>query len=277
MKNTVLFTQCYVRELDFIKKLYGSIATYEPNIDFKVILIDKYEHISASSSYSFEILPIENLKIAAFAQLAEKYNWKELKDNCKPFVIEKLLLEYQQVIYIAPTSVLHQSLSVLKEALAQHNAFLVPQLLNASKYRKENEALNYGIYHNGLMGFNRSDETSKFLVWWQNHTLMKGFSDPCHGMYMDRLCLELAPVFFKNTVVLKQQGLHIGSWNKGDRELDKEANTLITSNSPLKINYPKTIKPYWGKEAKEYSYNQQIIRRLLMNTISRIDNFFDMF
>lgn len=272
MKNLVLFTQCYTRELAYLSKLHQSICTFEPTVDFKVILIDK---LADTSNYPFEIIPISSMKIAVFEELSKKYNWIELKNNCKPFVIEKLLTQYEQVIYLESTTQLHQPLSVLKESLESKNAFLVPQLLNANQHKKENNALNLGIYHTGLMGFNRSEETVRFLKWWQQHTLHKGFYNPCVGMNTDRLCLELAPIFFKNTAVLKHQGLNLGYWNKDDRKINPTA--IITSNTELKINYNRSPKPAYGLFAKEYSSTQRKLRSVLNFTIRQIDAFFDSF
>ncbi|MFB0908959.1 MAG: hypothetical protein QMB03_11920, partial [Spirosomataceae bacterium] len=199
MNKLLYFTTCYVRDLPYANRLFGSMKKYTSDIDFVVVLIDEEGNIPTNFDYDFRILSMNSINREILTELSNRYNWDELKNNCKPFVFSHLLKEEKQVIYLDCSTVIHQSVDIFDKTLASHNAFVVPQLLFAHQHPKENDALNFGVFHNGCMGFNASETTDKWIEWWQNHTRFKGYFDPCKGMNTDRLCLEFAPIFFKNT------------------------------------------------------------------------------
>lgn len=275
----MIFTTCYVRDLPSVKRLYDSLKKHEPTADFIAVLIDDEQNIPTGFTTNFKILPIQEMEVIVFDELASRYDWNELKNNCKPFIFSSLLKNNEQVVYVDPTTVFHKSPAIFNETLNKNNAFLVPQLLFAHQHPKENDALNYGIYHNGVMGFNRSEITDKWMAWWQNHTRYKGFYDPCVGMNTDRLCLEFAPVFFGKTLVLKHPGVNVGTWNEVERQdwlKGNKKNELISTNySDLSQTKLVKTRPAFGIPLPEYSFAQRTISPLLRSSIQQIDSFFN--
>lgn len=275
MNKLLCFTTCYVKELPYANRLFESLKKYKQNTDFVVVLVDEQSNIPADFNYGYEILPMSEIDNEILTELGSRYNWNELKDNCKPFIFSYLLRKREQVFYVDCTTVFRQDTSVFEETLATYNAFVVPQLLFAHQHPKENEALNLGIYHNGCMGFNASEVTANWMKWWQNHTRYKGYFDPCKGMNTDRLCLEFAPVLFKNTCVLKHPGVNVGNWNLPERKNLNPAELISTNYADLPKSKLLSVSPEYGSVVAELSFAERNISPKLKSVNQKIDDFFN--
>lgn len=287
MKKMLVFTQCYANELPFANLLYQSLKRHNPTLDFKAVMIDAKQE-KWNKDFSFELLWIEDFGISEFQELASKYTWKELKNNCKPFVINRLLKKNSSVLYLDCTTEIFDSLEEIQKIIEEKSFILVPQFVEARPFEGENDALNKGIYHNGLMAFRQCEETEKMLRWWQNHTLTKGFERLCEGMNTDRLSLEFAPIFFENGYILKHKGYNVGNWNESERGFVQNklaTEKLITYNHQTDVLavYPKDgkkfamLRPAFGIPVKTLSRNEQKMVTTLDSILHKIDAFFDRF
>ncbi len=275
MNKLLYFTTCYVRDLTYANRLFESLKKFQHNADFVVVLIDDKANIPSSFICEHELLLMKNIDGEILTELSIRYNWNGLKNNCKPFIFSYLLKENKQVIYLDCSAVFHQSTLIFSETLAQYNAFVVPQIQSTNQHPKENDALNFGIYHTGCIGFNASETTEKWMAWWQNHTRFKGYFDPCKGMNTDRLCLEFAPILFENTHVLKNIGVNVGKWTFGKRKTQQNAE-LITSNcNDLRRSKLLPVVPAYGIAVRELSFAERNIVPILREINQKIDEFFN--
>lgn len=275
MNKILYFTTCYVRELPYVNRLFESFKKYIDNADFVVVLIDEAANIPESFNFDYDIMSMSDIDTEILAELSNRYNWDELKNNCKPFIFSHLLKNNERVAYVDCTTVFHQKTDIFDETLATYNAFVVPQLLFAHQHPKENDALNLGIFHNGCMGFNASEITEKWLVWWQNHSRFKGYFEPCKGMNTDRLSLEFAPIFFENTQVLKHPGVNIGEWNKPERKNIPREEIITTNYADLPKSKLLSVAPEYGISVSELSFSQKYISPILQKAIRGIEDFFN--
>lgn len=278
MNDTLLyFTTCYVRELPYANRLFESFKKHSPDADFMVILIDDKTNIPQNFKVDYKILSMANIDNELLIELGSKYNWNELKNNCKPFIFSYLLKSNKQVVYTDCSTIFHKNPSIFEETLSSSNAFVVPQLSFANQHPKENDALNLGIFHNGCMGFNASDTTDKWMAWWQNHTRHKGFFEPCKGMNTDRLCLEFAPILFENTHVLRNIGVNVGKWTFGKRKKLKKAKLITSNYTNLRKSRLLAVTPKYGISVRELSFSEEHIAPTLRKISQQIDDFFNRF
>lgn len=275
MNKLLYFTTCYVRDLPYANRLFESLKKFQHNADFVVVLIDDKASIPASFICEHELLSMKNIDGEILTDLSNRYNWNELKNNCKPFIFSYLLKENKQVIYLDCPTVFHQKTTIFSETLAQYNAFVVPQIQSPNQHPKENDALNLGIFHNGCIGFNASETTEKWIAWWQNHTRFKGYFDPCNGMNTDRLCLEFAPILFENTHVLKNIGVNVGKWTFGKRTMQKNAELITSNYADLRKSKLLPIVPAYGIAVRELSFSERNIAPVLHKVNQKIDDFFN--
>lgn len=277
MKKILYFTTCYIRELPYVNRLFKSLKNHDENSDFTAVLIDNAATIPEDFEVGYDILSMEDIDMNILTELSNRYNWNELKNNCKPFIFSHLLKENERVAYVDCTTVFHQSPAIFTETLKANNAFIVPQLLFAHQHPKENDALNLGIFHNGCMGFNASETTEEWMLWWQNHTRYKGYYDPCKGMNTDRLCLEFAPILFKDTHVLKHPGINIGNWNVPERKNVNQKDIITTNYADLPKSKLLSVFPEYGIPVSELSFSQKYIVPGLRKINQGIDDFFNQF
>ena len=277
MNKTLYFTTCYVRELPYVNRLFESLSKYESQVGFVAVLIDNTANIPENFNIDYSILPMYDIDAEILTELSSRYNWDELKNNCKPFIFSFLLKNNERVVYLDCTTAFQQKTDIFDGALAKHNAFVVPQLLFAHQHPKENDALNLGIFHNGCMGFNASETTVKWMAWWQKHTRFKGFYDPCKGMNTDRLCLEFAPILFNDTHVLTHPGVNIGKWNIPERKNIKQKDILTTNYADLPQSKLLSVVPEYGIPVPELSFSQKNVVPGLRKINQRIDDFFNQF
>lgn len=277
MNKTLYFTTSYVRELPYVNRLFDSFNKYIRNARFKVILIDNAANIPEEFDFAYEVISMDDINVGMMSELSNRYDWNELKNNCKPFIFSHLLKENEQVVYVDCTTIFHQKTDLFDEVLATHNAFVVPQLLFAHQHPKENDALNLGIFHNGCMGFNSSEITAKWMAWWQNHARFNGYVEPCRGMNTDRLCLEFAPIFFENTHVLKHAGVNVGEWNKPERRKMPREEIISTNYADLPKSKLLSVIPEYGIPVPELSFSQKYISPILQKAVQKIDDFFNQY
>jgi hypothetical protein len=252
-----------------------SLKKHTSDADLIVVLVDEVGNIPDNFEYDFSISSMNDIDSEILAELSNRYNWNELKSNCKPFIFNHLLKENRQVVYVDCSTVIHKFVDIFEETLSSHNAFVVPQLLFAHQHPKENDALNFGVFHNGCMGFNASETTDKWMEWWQNHTRFKGYFDPCKGMNTDRFCLEFSPIFFKNTYVLKHPGVNLGDWNKPERTNISQQEIITTNYTDLPKSKLLPVVPEYGIPIPELSFAQRVISPKLKKVNQGIDDFFN--
>lgn len=271
----MIFTTCYVRELPYVNRLFNSFKKHVDNANFTVVLVDDEANIPKGFVSDYKILSMNDIDAEILKELSNRYNWEELKNNCKPFIFSYLLKSIKQVIYLDCQTVFHQPTAIFSETLAQYNAFVVPQIQSTKQHPKENDALNLGIFHNGCIGFNASETTEKWMAWWQNHTRFKGYFDPCNGMNTDRLCLEFAPILFENTHVLKNIGVNVGKWTFGKRTMQKNAELITSNYADLRKSKLLPVVPAYGIAVRELSFAERNIAPVLHKVNQKIDDFFN--
>jgi hypothetical protein len=225
--------------------LGDSLKTYNPEYNFQIGLVDIEANIPAYINIPYPFTGINSLNINAFDEMCTRYTYEEIIPNCKPFFAEYFLEKTDKLIFLDCTSVIFQSITFFCDLLNYSNIILTPQLLFANKHPNEKLILNSGIYHAGLIGFKKSNETFKFLQWWGKNTSTKGFKDMCKGLNCDQLWLEHVPAMYEDVNILKEVGVNIGYWNLPERNLKE----LKSVSKLYSINYRdrKFPKEYMGK------------------------------
>jgi hypothetical protein len=98
----------------------------------------------------------------------------------------------------------------------------------------ELNVLRTGLYNAGFFGVNRSAETFEFLSWWEERLKHHCFNDAAHGLFVDQLWLDLAPLYFRTTYILYDPGYNLAYWNFSERRLTrKDENFVVNEIHPL--------------------------------------------
>jgi hypothetical protein len=187
-----------------------------------------------------EIIDCESIGFPFFDEMVAVYSVIEFNTAVKPFYLEYLLNRHgkgSKVFYIDPDIVLYAGLEKLSAILDSSHVVLTPMLTvaNATVTTDELVALRHGIYNLGFIGVKYSDETFRFVKWWQERLRKHCIIDKPRGLFVDQKWVDLAPLFFKGIFLFPDPGYNMAWWNFSERKLLKSGNKYYVNNLDHKL------------------------------------------
>jgi len=223
----VVFTLCSANYLAHAKVLGDSLSQSNPDFKFVIGLVDVVpKEINLATWLDYEVLPVTDLGIPGFPEMAEKYEILELNTAVKPFYLEflyQLSPDVEMVMYLDPDILVLGSFDTLIEKLRDKNIAVTPHSCTYDHSRLnlhyEIGMLSTGIYNLGFIATRRTETTFAFLKWWQKRLL-----DHCNyrvgsGVFVDQQWVTLAPLYFDGVHVEKDPGYNMSYWNHFERWL----------------------------------------------------------
>jgi hypothetical protein len=81
--------------------------------------------------------------------------------------------------------------------------------LDEGYHPTELDILRSGVYNLGFLGLTRSQETMRFLKWWQVRLHDRCLVDLNRGLFVDQRWMDLAPGLFDGVFVLRDPGCNV--------------------------------------------------------------------
>src|SRR5262249_54370633 len=108
-----------------------SLRKHNPGCETFVLLADRLEGEFEIGEEPFEIIPVGELRIRDFTDLAFKYSILELCTAVKPFFLEYLMVErgFERIVYFDPDIQVFGALTLANTALDTENIVLVPHIV----------------------------------------------------------------------------------------------------------------------------------------------------
>jgi hypothetical protein len=261
----IVFTICSNNYLAQAKILGDSILEFNSDYKFIIALCDELsDQIDYSIFEKFEIIKVKDIGITQL-DIFERYNIIELNTSVKPTYFKHLLGKYEDtnvILYLDPDIQVFNSFSQIEDYLKVNDVLLTPHILQPIEIDNlipgENLFLNYGIYNLGFIAFSpKGIDVLKFLNWWENKTYTSGYINPAHGIFVDQLWINHAPIFFENVKILMEKGYNVAPWNYHERNITKKINKkyIMDDNSELifvhfsnlNINKPNRLANYYNR------------------------------
>jgi hypothetical protein len=227
----IIFTLCSNNYLAQAKILCDSITAHHPDYTFIFGLVDE---LNQDIDYSFFsphlILPVEKIAIPDFDGLWKKFNIIEFNTSVKASYFKYLFKSYpgvNTICYLDPDIRVYHPLNLLEKEFELNEVLIVPHILTPINIDGQNPAenlfLNYGLYNLGFIGLHRNCTLAGGLLdWWEERTLNLGYDNPCKGLFVDQLWINLVPLFFEKVKILKNAGLNMAPWNLHERRIKAE-------------------------------------------------------
>jgi len=223
----IVLTLCSANYLAHAKTMADSLVEHNPDYQVVIGLVDRVPTTLESSFWQpHELIPVEDLSIAALPEMVQNYDIVELNTAVKPFYMEFLYRrnkDVKAVLYIDPDIVVYSSLEPLLTKLQSHDIIVTPHSCTYDNSQMniyyEIGMLATGVYNLGFLATARSDTTFKFLQWWQKRLQDFCYLDPARGLFVDQLWVTLAPVYFPEIYVEKHLGYNMSYWNHFERQL----------------------------------------------------------
>ena len=225
----MLITLCTIRQLPQAFALADSFLTHSTHAGSESVLIglaDDPVRLPSDFVSPYPLLPIgELLPSDELAALSAVYTPTEFVAACKPLFIAEVFRRYpaiDQLIYADPNVYFLRDLTPVWQQLAPANALMTPfltQSLTGQAWPDEKFFQNIGLYSSDFLAFRRCAETDRLLTWWDDRVRTRARIDFCAGLCTDQLWLMHVPVFFRDVVVVRHPGWHVGPWNLPQRRL----------------------------------------------------------
>src|SRR5579864_4944653 len=171
MRNLPLLTIASQNYLPSARTLAYSFREHHPNSPIFLCLVDRVSHAADFSAEPFTIIPVEQLHIPGWENMALRYNIAEANTSVKAFALNYLFEVYQldRILYLDPDIFVYRPLHELDELLNAHDIILTPHILEPAEDTGRQPTLHslllMGAYNTGLVAFSRSTETFRFLDW----------------------------------------------------------------------------------------------------------------
>jgi hypothetical protein len=178
--------------------------------------------------------------------LAMSYDLVEFATALKPLVLQCLLKEYEQVVYLDPDTYVTSPMVELGPALdAGAGIVLTPHYLEPTppgQQFSEGHLLNVGVYNLGFCAVNR--KATEFLTWWWGHLSTECLHDPIAGLFVDQKWVDIGSVLFGATS-LRHYGYNVGVGNLHERPVSRDVDGygIATTGDRLRLFHFHAFDP----------------------------------
>lgn len=263
----ILYTVCSANHLAHCKTMVRSFMEHHQGYEIVIGLVDKIDNrFTEEEFHPCRLVEIEKMGIPDFQDLLFRYTVIELNCAMKVFVAEYIFQQYHPdiLLYLDSDMWVKGSLQELEAQLAEHPILLTPHFTvplpdNTAK-PLERDLLRSGIYNAGFMAYRRSDTVTRFLQWWREHMRGECYYNFAEGMGVDQIWLNLVPLLFEETGIVRHPGANVAYWNLHERSLS-EADGQVMVNGTQRLLFLH-ISGYRFDEPEKISRHQD---RFLMN------------
>lgn len=233
---TILATNYLPRALalaDSLRRHHGA--------SLHVLFIDVAERSGLPDVPGVQCLATDSLGLPRdeVLSLAAAYDLVELATAVKPVLLQRLLGQTEQVVYLDPDTWVVSPMAELEPALARSSGglLLTPHFLHPAPTEgsfTDGHMLLCGVYNLGFCAVDRRAEA--FLDWWWSRLRTECLYDPLSGIFYDQKWMDIGAVTFE-AAVLRHAGYNVGVANLRERSLsvDGDGYRIVTTGEALRL------------------------------------------
>ena len=254
------------------KLLSESLKAHHPDSKFVCVLVDEpvpnWQELAAN--FDEILVPSDDL-IPDFRKWVFQHTVVEACTGVKGPALRQLLSDQETdaVIYLDPDIYVYSPLVEVIDALKRSPIVLTPHLTEAALKTEtiranEYSALLHGTFNLGFVAVARNDEGIRFADWWADRLVGHCFDEKNIGLFTDQRWVDLAPSYFPDLHILRQPGTNFATWNCESRQLGRDADGRLTSNSePLRFVHFSGFDSGAHENAREhFAPNDFVFREL---------------
>jgi len=200
--------------------LYKSIKKFDPSIVLHVLVTDnKPIDGNLSIPAGIRIIPVSDLSgYSLVDDLFRKYahiNMDQFRWSLKSIFISYLLEKGgDKILYVDCDMFFVNDYHFLFKELDDSSVLLTPHWRNSDPLIDKDSfwaLFRNGIFTGGFIGASQNGLPA--MKWWANacHFMMGAF--PEFGIYDDQRYLDILPVYFENTKIIRHRGCTVGAWH----------------------------------------------------------------
>ncbi len=234
--------------LHFARTLLQSVAKQHPEAERYCVIVDRDKQHAQALADEFTLLPLEQLGLPDGNSFLYQYTVLELNTAVKPWALAHLMEKgHQRVVYIDPDIYLFKPLAEAITPLGEKaDIVFTPHLLSPVKDDKHPDELDIrraGTYNLGFCALNNSDNTRRFLDWWQQKLRRDCIVAHDRGIFVDQSWMDLVPGLFPRTFILRHPGYNVAYWNLAQRQLERHDGAISVNGEPLVFFHYSGLDP----------------------------------
>ncbi len=241
--------------------LAHSLVAHNPGSKLYVLVADSPDGYFKPNAEPFETLFLQDLQHPeAVADMCFYYGALELCCALRAALHEYMQRKtsHSRWALIDPDVLICSSLQPAWESMKDHSVLLTPHALSPcednGQYLLERTFLGHGIYNGGFVGVTRCPESGEFIAWFQKRLMNHCFSAPSSNQFVEQLWLNLVPLFFPKTGVLKHPGVNVARWNLHERALvEVSPGRFLSNGEPLIFFHFSGFDPMVPGKLSRYS------------------------
>jgi len=215
-----------------------SMRKWHPELLRIVILVDQVDGYFDPAEEDFDLILSTELNLPNSGWFHFKYTILELSTAVKPYAFEFLYHRFglDRILYLDPDIKIYNRLDCVLHSLERCSIVLTPHLTDAldDGHRPgELDILRSGTYNLGFIGISKTEQSVRFLTWWQARLYDHCVVDLERGLFVDQRWIDLAPGLFLGVVINRQPGLNVAYWNLLHREVLKCEHGFTVNGEPL--------------------------------------------
>jgi len=216
--------------------LRDSVMAYNNDIHYNVLVIDndnadklKHEKTSFFSLKSIEKAYLANAIIKKYKNNKDKLRWC-LKPVFLHFLIEQQ--KFAKLVYVDNDVFFFSNYDFLFDELDNKDVLLCPHWRCSDPLKNKDWFLvNFtdGLYNAGFFAANQN--ALKALEWWAKACHFKCAKVMRKGMFDDQKYLDVMPIIFENTGILKHRGCNVAYWNQIENKRTLINNSVLINST----------------------------------------------
>lgn len=232
--DTAIFTVCNIAYLPKALVLAESLKNNgAPKL--KIYLFDRITpDVNCLQFDSIaEVIWIEDVGLKDFNTYAFKYDITEFSTSLKPWLTLALLDQHEKVIFLDPDICVFSSINPIVELLDSQDIVLTPHYITPNE-SSDVGMMRFGSFNLGFYAVRKSDESIRFLNWWNERCLNLCYFETQFGLSTDQKWISIAPCFFPSLHVSFDLGWNVAFWNLHERVVTSDENGFsVNGKFPL--------------------------------------------
>ncbi len=221
---------CTILSTNYLPKalaLAESLRRHEDGAILRILFIDVAEDEGLPEPPGVACLSTASLGLSrrSVRELAMSYDLVELATAVKPLLLQRLLEDAEQVVYLDPDTYVTAPMAELPGALAAsaQGILLTPHFLGpppAGADHSDGHLLLVGVNNLGFCAVDR--RALRALEWWWSHLSTECLYDPLAGLFVDQKWMDIGSSHFQ-AASFRHAGYNVSVANLWERPLSLDA------------------------------------------------------
>ncbi len=228
MHRTAVVTIASENYFAQVQVLLKSLMETNPQWDRFFAIVDEPDDdlFAALRITNTSLICMEELEILDLDDMKFRYDIMELNTAIKPFVMLKLMKDYDRVVYLDPDICVYGEMTAVNEAFDKGNHFvIIPHFTDYfdddGKHPDEPDIMRAGIYNFGFFAADNSPDAEKAIKWWAGRLEKLCINKQRDGIFVDQKWMDLLPGRHDNICIIRNDGYNTAYWNLSQRKASR--------------------------------------------------------